>query len=31
MLVIGVLLLGGWWDTLMIQFRIWTANFGTVI
>jgi len=31
MLVIGVLLLGGWWDTLMIQFRIWTSNFGTVI
>jgi len=31
LLAIGVLLVGGWWDTLMIQFRIWTSNFGTVI
>ena len=31
LVVIGVLLLTGWWDTLTIQLRVWSGRFGTVI
>lgn len=31
LILIGLLLLGGWWDDLTIQLRAWAAGFGTVI
>jgi len=31
LLAVGVLLVGGWWDALTIQLRVWTSGFGTVI
>lgn len=31
MIVVGVLLLTGWWDALMAWLRQWAASFGTVI
>ena len=30
-LVVGVLLLTGWWDVLMAWLRQWAASYGTVI
>lgn len=31
LVVVGVLLVSGWWDLLMAQIRQWAASFGTVI
>ena len=31
MIIVGVLLLTGWWDVLMGHLRQWAASFGTVI
>ncbi len=31
LIVIGALLLGGWWNALTIQLRVWSSGFSTVI
>ncbi len=31
LIAVGVLLVGGWWDALTIQLRVWVSGFGTVI
>lgn len=31
LIVLGVLLVGGWWDELTIQLRVWVGSFATVV